>query len=161
MRNFIQHFRRDDNGATVIEVAVLLPTLITMLIGVMQAGLYLQAQNAVRGLAGEMSRYMAVESQKSNYLNDDQIRTKALALAVSPPYMLQSDDLNVTVSNETTQSMDRVRKIDLRMQYDVPNILGFAHLDVLKLDYTRSVFVPGAKLPDPDTTTTDTTIGVI
>lgn len=152
MQNLIKTFVRDENGTTVIEVAILLPALLTMLIGVFQAGLYLQSQNAVRGVAGEMSRYMAVEAQKKNYLNNDQIETKAFGIAVSAPYVLKSDGLEITVTDEETQSMDRVRKIDLRMQYEVPNILGFAKLDILNLDYTRSVFVPGADLPDPEPT---------
>lgn len=147
-RRFARSLVRDERGTTVIELAILMPVLITMLIGVFQVGLYLQAQNAVRGVAGEMSRYMTVEAQKSNSLTNEQIRTKALGVAVTAPYLLKSSGLNVTVSDEATQSMDRVRKIDLRMQYDVPNILGFAKLGVLQLDYTRSVFLPGPELVD-------------
>ncbi|MBS7668735.1 TadE/TadG family type IV pilus assembly protein [Croceicoccus gelatinilyticus] len=150
MNKHLSNFRKDESGTTIIEMAVLLPVLITMLIGVFQAGMYLQAQNAVRGVAGEMSRYMAVEAQKSNFLTDEQIETKAMTVAVSAPYMLHINDLQVFVENEETQSMDRVRKIDLRMVYDVPNLLGFTNVDLLQLEYTRSVFVPGNDLPDEE-----------
>ena len=156
MKRFLERFLRDSGGATIIEVAILLPTLLTMMIGVFQVGLYLQAQNAVRGIASEMSRYMTVESQKNNTLSNDQIRTKALALAISAPYLLKSDNLDIEVSNEATQSMDRVSKVNLDMTYDVPNLLGFADLDILTLDYTRSVFLPGPELTDPSATSTST-----
>lgn len=157
MKKHLKTLHTDESGSTIIEMAVLLPVLITMLIGVFQAGIYLQAQNAVRGVAGEMSRYMAVEAQKANFLTDEQIETKAMTVAVSAPYMLQTNDLQIFVENEETQSMDRVRKIDLRMIYDVPNFLGFTNVPLLRLEYTRSVFVPGADLPDPTPTPEPTT----
>lgn len=159
MFKFLRRVRRDESGATIIEMAVLLPVLLTMLIGIMQAGLYLQAQNAIRGVAGEMSRFMTVESQRDNHLSDDQIRIKAMDIASSPPYMLRLDDLDIRVENETTQSMDRVRKINLAMSYNIPNVLGFDKIDMLTLNYTRSVFVPGADLPDPDAGTGGTDTG--
>ncbi|GGD46548.1 TadE/TadG family type IV pilus assembly protein [Croceicoccus pelagius] len=150
MTNPFAKFRRDEAGSTIIEMAVLLPVLITMLIGVFQAGMYLQAQNAVRGVAGEMSRFMAVEAQKGNGFSDEDIELKAMAVAVSAPYLLHSEGLQVFIENEETQSMDRVRRIDVRMKYKVPNLLGFTDVPLLNLDYTRSVFIPGADLPDPD-----------
>lgn len=146
MRKIVTKFAREDDGAAIIEAAILLPALITLLIGVFQVGLYMQAQNAVRGLSGEMSRYMAVEAQKGNVLTDDQIRNQALGLAVTAPYMLDSDNLEVFVENEETQSINRVRKIDVRMNYDVPSLLGFEDIKILTLDYTRSVFIPGPEI---------------
>jgi len=142
MRNFLSAFQREDRAAAVIEVAILLPMLIGMMIAVLQVGLYLQAQNAVRGVGGEISRLMAVESQKNNQLSNRQIEDMALGIAVSQPYGLKSDLLDIDVSNDTTQDIDRVRKIDLAMSYEVPNILGFAKWGVLTIDLTKQAFVP-------------------
>jgi len=142
MRYLLSRFRSDETGTTVIEVAILLPALLAMLIGVMQVGWYLQAQNAVRGVAGEMSRFITVESQKSNSLSDDQIRAKAITVAVSPPYMLISDGFDVEVNDSATQDLNRVRRVDLEFIYDVPSVLGFNGVDMLTLRYTRSVFIP-------------------
>lgn len=151
----LKRFRHDENGATIIEMAILFPFLVTMLIGVFQAGLYLQAQNSVRSLAGEMSRFMAVEAQKNNILTDSQIETKALGLAVSAPYLLQSDALEINVQDSATQNMDRVRKIDLQMIYEVPSFLGLSDVGVLTLDYTRTLFVPAPEVPDEEADGTD------
>ncbi len=144
MKKILASLHRDERGVTVIETAFLLPVLIGMLISVLQVGLYLQAQNAVRGVAGEMSRAMTVESQKQNQLSNEQIEEMALAVAVSPPYILRSSQLDVDVSDSPAQNIDRVRKIDISMDYTVPNILGFAEWGVLDIVYKRQVFVPYA-----------------
>lgn len=141
MKEFFARLRRDERGVSVIELAFLLPVLITMLISVLQIGLYLQAQNAVRGVAGEMSRAMAVESQKQNQLTNRQIEDMALAVAVSPPYILNSSQLDVTVADSASQNIDRVRKIDVNLNYTVPNLLGFAKWGILDVVYTKQVFV--------------------
>ncbi|HEX2794114.1 MAG TPA: TadE/TadG family type IV pilus assembly protein [Croceicoccus sp.] len=158
MKGLLVNLHRDERGVSVIETAFLLPVLITMLISVLQVGLYLQAQNAVRGVAGEMSRAMAVESQKQNQLSNRQIEDMALAVAVSPPYVLKSSQLEVTVDDSTTQDIDRVRKIDINMNYTVPNLLGFAKWGVLDIIYTRQVFVPYAD-PMPESGTEEDTTG--
>ncbi|AKM09989.1 TadE/TadG family type IV pilus assembly protein [Croceicoccus naphthovorans] len=149
-QGFLNRWRKDETGTTIIEVAILFPVLISMLIGVFQVGLYLQAQNSVRSLAGEMSRYMAVEAQKNNVLTDSQIEIKAFTLAVTAPYMLQADRLQVYIDDSPTQDMDRVRKIDVNMIYDVPSLLGFSKVPVLTLDYTRTVFVPAPPPPEDE-----------
>lgn len=150
MKTALDIFRKDEDGSTIVEAAILLPLIITMLVGVFQAGTYLQAQNAVRSLSGEMSRYMAIEAQKNNYLTNEQIEVKAYSLAVTAPYMLQSSDLEVYVNDEETQSMDRVRKVDVNLVYEVPNYIGIIDIPILTLDYTRSVFLPGPDLEDPE-----------
>lgn len=142
MKQFLARLQQDIRGVTAIETAILLPVLITMLIGVLQIGLYLQAQNAVRSVGGEMSRFMAVESQKHNQVTNQQIRDTALGIAVSPPYILKSSQLDIEVADSTTQNIDRVRQIDVTMTYSVPNILGFADWGVMNIDYTRKAFIP-------------------
>ncbi|RVQ69081.1 pilus assembly protein [Croceicoccus ponticola] len=142
MQLFLTRLQKDDRGVSAIETAILLPVLVTMLIGVLQIGLYLQAQNAVRSVGGEMSRFMTVESQKHNQVTNQQIEDTALGIAVSAPYILKSSQLDIEVADSTVQNIDRVRQVDVKMSYTVPNILGFADWDVMTIDYTRKAFIP-------------------
>ncbi|WP_066556313.1 TadE/TadG family type IV pilus assembly protein [Croceicoccus bisphenolivorans] len=156
MNTFLNRLKNDERGVSIIEVAFLLPVLIGMMISVLQVGLYLQAQNAVRGVAGEISRFMAVESQKRNSLTPSQMEDAALSIAVTPPYILQISQLTIDVSESATQDIDRVRKMDVNMNYTVPNILGFADWGVLEIDYTRQLFIPEDLVREDSTDTTDT-----
>jgi len=134
--------RDDESGAAVIEFAILAPLLFILLIMVLQVGFYMQAQNALRGISGDMSRQMMIEFQKDKQPTNDQIRTIALAMADNTPYMLKTDRLDITVADAATQPIGRVRQIELTVSYDVPNFLGFADVGILSLDLTRSLFVP-------------------
>lgn len=153
MMRFLFRLYRDERGVSVIETAFLLPVLIGMLISVIQIGLYLQAQNAVRSVAGEMSRFMAIESQKQNRLTMRQIEDKALAVAVSPPYILKSSQIEITAANSTTQDIDRVQKVDINIDYSVPNIMGFSKWGILEIAYKRQIFVPTSMAPAAEPTT--------
>lgn len=144
MRSLGRMFRRDERGSTLVESAFLLPVFILMLIGVVQASLYVQAQNALRGISGEIGRYMVIQAEKNNDvgLTNEQIETEALAVAITAPYLLRSEDLQIDISDSTTQDIERVRKIDIKFTYEVPDLLGFANIAPLTLEYTRELFVP-------------------
>lgn len=144
MRMMMRNLRRDERGSTLIESAFLLPVFVLMLIGVVQASLYVQAQNALRGISGELGRYMVVQSEKSNAkgLTNEQIETQAMGVAIEAPYLLRSEDLQIDITDATTQNIQRVRQIDIKFTYEVPDLLGFANVAPLTLTYTRQLFVP-------------------
>lgn len=142
MMMLLHRLHRDESAVSVVETAFLLPVLIGMLISVLQVGLYLQAQNAVRGVGGEISRYMAVESQKRSALCPGQIEDRALGIAITAPYALKSDQIEIAVTDSAVQNIDRVRQMDVNVDYTVPNIMGFAKWGLLDIDYTRQIFIP-------------------
>lgn len=140
----LRKFRTDDRGSTLVESAFLLPVFILMLIGVVQASLYVQAQNALRGITGELGRYMVIQAEKNNDagLTNDQIETQAMAVAITAPYLLRAEGLQIDITDSTTQDIARVRKIDMKFTYEVPDLLGFTNVAPLTLEYTRELFVP-------------------
>ena len=141
MLRALTRLRRDQRAIATIETAMLFPLLLVLLIGIMQAGWYMQSQNALRGVTGDISRSLAVEYQKANYLTNTQIQALAYQTAIDSPYMMQSDRLDVTVEDAETQPFSGVREIEITMSYDVPSILGVVDVDALTLNYTREIFV--------------------
>ena len=70
----IGRLKRDNSGAAVIEFAILAPVIFAMLLGVIQVGLSMQAQNALRSIASQTARYAVVEYQKGNEVTDGTIK---------------------------------------------------------------------------------------
>lgn len=140
-RHFLKRLYRDQHGATVIEFAILGPALIVMLLGVMQVGLYMQAQNALSSIAGDMSRYMSVEYQKDNEISNTQLENLAYTRAISAPYLLNGSRVGTTATNAAVQPIANVREIELTLTYQVPNVMAFATMGPMQLSYTKSIFV--------------------
>jgi len=132
---------RDQHGAAAIEFVILAPILIMMLLGVMQIGLYMQAQNALSGVAGDMSRYMSVEYQKDNEITNTQLEALAYTRAVSAPYLLDGARVGTTATNSATQAITNVREIELTMTYQVPSVIAFANMGPMNLTYKKSIYV--------------------
>lgn len=141
IQQFARRLHRDERGATVIEFAILGPALIAMLLGVMQVGLYMQAQNALSSVAGDMSRYMSVEYQKDNEITNAQLEALAYTRAVSAPYLLNGSRVGTTATNASLQPIANVREIELTLTYQVPNVMAFATMGPMQLSYTKSIFV--------------------
>lgn len=146
MRRFLARFHADRSALAAIEMAILAPVIIGMLLGLFQIGLYLQAQNALRGVGGDISRSITVEFQKGNLLNNDQIRQFAFAEASGAPYLLDTERLDVVVEDEAIQGINRVSKKYVTVSYEVPNIVGLFKTGPLELDLKRVVFVPGPEI---------------
>lgn len=56
MNRFIRKLRRERDGATAVEFALIAPILITMMLGVMNFGLYLYFQNSISTAVDEAAR---------------------------------------------------------------------------------------------------------
>ena len=62
------HMRRltaNERGASAVEFALLAPVFISLMLGVVEVGMYMQNYSAVRSLASDASRFAAVEYQKA------------------------------------------------------------------------------------------------
>ena len=137
----IDRLCHEQRGAAAIEFVILAPVLIAMLLGVMQVGLYMQAQNALSGVAGDMSRYMSVEYQKDNKITNTQLETLAYTRATNAPYLLDGSRLGTTATDSATQTIGNVREIELKLNYTVPSVMAFASMGPMQLSYTKSIFV--------------------
>lgn len=131
---------KDTKGGAAVEFALLAPMFFLLLLGVLQAGVYLQNYNAVQSLASDGARYVMVEYQKENTLTDEQIRTVLLGEAVNAPYMLDSDRLNITVDRTGTSRVSGAVEIDLTLDYVTSDFLPIT-LPGATISYSRPVWV--------------------
>lgn len=101
----------------------------------------MQAYNALRGVAADVGRYVAVENQKANPLTIEQIRLQGTAIAVQPPYLLASNRVTVSVSEAPNQRVSRATELSFRISYVLPNVLRLTELPELTISYRQNLFV--------------------
>lgn len=143
--------RRDENGASAVEFALLAPVFLMLLFGVLQAGVWLQNYNAVRSATVDASRLILVEYQKNNSLSDEQIRRVVLARATTAPYFLDTEDLVVTVNRLTTTRVTGAIELEVGLSYTFGSFLPFADLPGSSATYERPVFVVDSGGPTAST----------
>ena len=143
MIRLLPRLLRDSAGATAIEFALLGPALITMLFGMLQIGIGMQAYSAIRGVSADVGRHVSVEYQKSNELSKRQIELLAEAMAVQAPYLL-SGDLEVDVTDAPLQRVAGAKEMRFSITYTVPSVLDILGIGEFDIAYTRPIFVSAA-----------------
>jgi Flp pilus assembly protein TadG len=137
---FIARLRADERGSTVIEFAILAPTLFMMMFGVLAMGLRLSNANALQSVGADTARWTMVEYQKANKEDTESIEDQAKAYAVNTPYNLDINRLTVSVTSVTTDVVG-TSKLKIYMTYTPFNPLEFAGLASPQLKNTRYVYV--------------------
>jgi len=137
----IRQLPGDCQGAVVVEFGLLGPLMIAMLLGVLQIGVAMQSYNAIRNASADVARHAAVQYQTDNRLTNAQIRQVAMSTAVSSPYLLQFDGLDVSVRTATTQRVAGATELQLEMEYEVPTLLTLMGWSSPKISYERPIFV--------------------
>ena len=132
---------RDTRGAMVVEFALLAPAFLAMVFGVMYVGMGLQNYNAIRNLSADVARHAMVQQQNGNTLTTSQLSSYAATRARGAPYMLNVGRLNATVTTPTTQRITGVREMQIRITYEVDNMLAFAGISAPFITYTRPIFL--------------------
>ncbi|OGS58120.1 MAG: hypothetical protein A3J40_08975 [Erythrobacter sp. RIFCSPHIGHO2_12_FULL_63_10] len=120
-----QSILRDESGATIIEFALLGPIVLGLMIGVIQIGLAMQSYNAVRSVTAETARFALVAYQQGNDPTNATIRTQALGIADGPPYLLDRNDLVITVNDAAVQRVDGAKELTVSVAYQTPTVLPF------------------------------------
>jgi len=137
---FLCNLRDDNSGATVIEFAILAPAIIGMMLGVLQVGLSMQAQNALRGVASDTARYAVIEYMKKNEVTNATIKDQAEAIGEGAPYLLQ-DSFTATVIDATTQRANGTFEKTLTLTYTPPNVLPLFQFVSQELEFERPIFL--------------------
>ena len=132
---------RDNAGATMLEFALLAPMLIAMTMGIFSVGLQMHDSAALRSVASDMSRYAVIEYQRENKMNAAQIRNVAAAMASRPPYALNGNQLDVTVTEETSP-IAGARMFTLTLTYEPFNPLKFYNVLAPTLTHEQNIYVP-------------------
>ena len=79
----LRQLGNDRSGSVIVEFGILAPAIITLLVGVVQIGMWMQTYNALRSVAAESGRYVAVEYQKANRISNVQMALWARNHAIS------------------------------------------------------------------------------
>ncbi len=136
-----QSLLADQNGAAVIEFALLAPILITMLLGIFQIGVGMQNYSAVRSVSAEVARVAMINYQNANRRSDEWIEARATLIATSAPYNLTAANLTVDVAPVNTSRVSGTTEKSITVQYTVPSILSTIGMDDIQLSYVRPVFL--------------------
>ena len=130
----------DNRGSALIEFAILAPTLIGMMLGIMYVGLQMMSYNSLRAISSDIARYTLVEYQKDNKITRTQIQDQAIAIAQNAPYVLDADDLSIVVTTPQTD-ISGTSKFNVAITYTPYNPVGFLGVDDPSMVESRSFYV--------------------
>jgi Flp pilus assembly protein TadG len=136
----LRALRGDDRAAATVEFAILTPVIFGLMLGVMQLGLHMHNYNAVRSVATDTARYVIVEYQKNNLITDSEIQTKAVAIGITAPYLLDSENLDVVVSRPATDIVGTT-KMQVQISYTPTSLLGVLKIGSPTITVTRPIYV--------------------
>ena len=132
---------RETAGSTLVEFALIGPTVMLLMIGVLQVGMALQSYNAIRNVAAETARFAVVEYQRGLEPTTGALEAKAEAIASATPYMLKADAFAATVADAATQRVDGARELTITVTYTIPTVLPFDDWSSPSINFSRPIFV--------------------
>lgn len=138
--NFFGRLRSDVAGATLLEFALLAPLLISMMIGVLQVGVWVQAYNAVRNIVNDTTRFAMVEYQRGNKISDEAIENRALELAGSGKYNLDESLFLPRVSTKSTE-VNGIKQRKLAISYRAPEFMPLISTVAPNISYSRDLYL--------------------
>lgn len=122
----------DESGATVVEFALALPLLITMMLGILQFALVLHASGAVRHALGEGIRHAKVYP----------LATEAEVLAVTRNNMGVADPSGIAALTLVRGVSNNARYGQVTMRYRVEPIVPFVALPPIVIEEERQAYLP-------------------
>ena len=137
----LRRLTASERGASAVEFALLAPVFISLMLGVVEVGLYMQNYNAVRSLAGDAASFAAVEYQKINVVTEEALEANIKAMGLAAPYSLMDSQLTVTVTEVSPARVNGAREYDLDIDYALPDIIGGTTIDNFTVSYSRPLFV--------------------
>jgi Flp pilus assembly protein TadG len=136
----LRRLAKDAQGSAIVEFGILAPAILTLFIGILQVGMWMQSYNALRSVAADTGRYVAVEYQKSNQISNVNMALWAREHAIDI-YMFQDAKLSTDVSDAATQSIAGVTEKTLTLNYTMPSIFGIAGIGDIDVTFQRPIFV--------------------
>ncbi|MCA1662502.1 MAG: pilus assembly protein [Novosphingobium sp.] len=136
-------FRRlaaDRQGSAIVEFGILAPAILTLFIGILQVGMWMQSFNALRSVAADTGRYVAVEYQKSNQIDNVAMALWARQHAIDN-YLFQSANMSTDVTDAADQDIAGVTEKTLTLNYTMPSIFGIAGIGEIPVTFRRPIFV--------------------
>ena len=123
---------RDASGAASVEFVFALPVLATFMIGVLQFGLVLQANGAIRNALGDGIRYAKVHPSATN--NEVLTQTRAGLAGIA-----QSGIKTLTFQRGTSNGASYGQ---IAISYQLQPMIPFAPLPPITLNQTKTAYLP-------------------
>ena len=142
MIRVLQRLRRDRRGSTIIEFAILAPAIVTLFLGILQVGMWMQSYNALRSVAADTGRRVAVGFQRVDSTIDDNIEMAEWARnrAING-YLFQSADISTDVTDAANQQITGVTQKTLTLTYNYKSIMSIIGIDDQTVSFSRPIFV--------------------
>ena len=140
MIRVLQRLRRDRRGSTIIEFAILAPAIVTLFLGVLQVGMWMQSYNALRSVAADAGRYTAVQYQKANNIDNIAMATWARNRAINH-YLFKSGDVSTDVTDAANQQITGVTEKTLTVTYKFKSVMSIIGIEDQNVSYSRPIFV--------------------
>ena len=142
MIRVLQRLRRDRRGSTIIEFAILAPAIVTLFLGVLQVGMWMQSYNALRSVAAETGRRVAVGFQRVDSTIDENIEMAEWARnrAING-YLFKDGDISTDVTDAANQQITGVTQKTLTLTYNYKSIMSIIGIGDQNVSYSRPIFV--------------------
>lgn len=139
----LRQLGNDRSGSVIVEFGILAPAIITLLIGVVQIGMWMQTYNALRSVAADTGRWVAVE-----YQNPERIaRTTNIRMATWARdhaidiYLFDRGQLSTDVIDAANQDIAGVTEKTLTINYTMDSFMGIVGIPDFPVSFSRPIFV--------------------
>ena len=147
MSRALRHLRRDASGSTIIEFAILAPAILTLFLGVVQVGLWMQSYNALRSIAAETGRHVAVCYQIGSFVDNCANMNQNIKMATWARdrainnFLFAEADVSTDVSDAAHQQMNGVSEKTLTITANYRSILQIIGIGDQAVTFSRPIFV--------------------
>lgn len=128
----MQRFSKDDRGSVGLEFGIAIPVLVALIIGVLQFGLVLNANGAMRHAMGEGLRLAKVDPSASDTEVTD--RVKAQLVGVDPA------GIQILTFNRATSN--NIERGTMTMTLRLTPVIPFAAVPPITLTETKTIYLP-------------------
>ena len=140
MIRILGRLRRNAAGGAVIEFGILAPAIVTLFLGILQVGMWMQSYNALRSVASDAGRYTAVQYQKANYISNIDMATWARNRAIDH-YLFKTADVSTDVTDAANQQITGVTEKTLTVTYKFKSVMSIIGIEDQNVSYSRPIFV--------------------
>ena len=140
MTALLKRLLGDNAGSAIIEFAILAPAVVTLFLGILQVGTWMQSYNALRSIAADTSRYTAVQYQKANNISNISMANWARNRATAA-YLFKEGDISTDVSDAANQQIVGVTEKTLTITATYKSIMSIIGIDDQAVTFSRPIFV--------------------
>lgn len=113
----VSSFASDENGATAVEFALVLPVMILMILGVIEGNRYLWSQQAIQEATSHTARCMAISTNGCETIDGVKLYAQQRASKVG----VKITTMDVTaLANQNCNGTDNMSKVVISVPYASP-----------------------------------------